>query len=189
MFLYILNWQSFLKSTFTFISKIKLILDSRATNSITYLKIFESTLLFLFFWTGSSSITSRTVWRIWGGHSFQRRISKANSTKTSEKEEMIFDLLQGEQYWKLLKVLPSIVIYFLRSIFEFDTKFLWKYIIHQSYLNVKPGVIFIFFCFPSYFTPMISRTFGSISDLIWPIEGGLSTIRNSNGFSPISMAL
>ena len=108
-FLYILNWQSFLKSTFTFISNIKLSLDSRATNSITYLKIFESTLLFLFFWTGSSSITSRTVWRIWGGHSFQRRISKANSTKTSEKEEMIFDLLQGEQYWKLLKVLPSIL--------------------------------------------------------------------------------
>ena len=82
-----------------------------------------------------------------------------------------------------------LVIYFLRSIFEFDTKFLWKYIIHQSYLNVKPGIISIFFCFSSYFTPMISSTFGSISDLIWPIDGGLSTIRNSNGFSPISMAL
>ena len=176
-FVFLLNWQSFLKS-------------SRATNSITYLKIFESTLLFLFFWTGSSSITSRTVWRIWGGHSFQRRISKANSTKTSEKEEMIHIWLVTR--WTILKTfksIPYIVIYFLRSIFEFDTKFLWKYSIHQNYLNVKHGVIFIFFCFPSYFTPMISRTFGSISDLIWPIEGGLSTIRNSNGFSPISMAL
>ena len=68
---------------------------------------------------GSSSLTSRTVWRIWGGHSFQGRISKANSTKTSEKEEIINDLLYT----------------FLGKFLNLIQNLCGKYILHQNYLN------------------------------------------------------